>query len=119
MAINQGTIFTPNKKKTLIDEIQQEMANLDVAIRDVSTKKSLVLKLNTIRATLQQSLTLLYDKKGVVTPQETDRILSQINDSKRSRLESDYYMGMSKTTFYLVAFAALAFGVYFYTKNRG
>lgn len=119
MAIIQGTIFTPNKKKTLIDEIQQELSSLDVAIRDVSTKKSLSLKLTAIRGTLQQSLNVLYDKKGVVTPQETDNILELINNSKRSRLESDYYMGMSKTTFYLVAFVAIAFGVYFYTKNRG
>ena len=117
MAIIQGTIFTPNKKKTLIDEIQHELGNLDIAIKDVSTKKSLSLKLTTIRTALQQSLNVLYDKKGVVTPQETDAILDQINDSKRSRLESDYYMGMSKTTFYLVAFVAIAFGVYFYTKK--
>jgi len=119
MAIQQGSIFTPNKKKTLIDEIQQEIVNLDRTIAEKGRKSNLFIKLNTIKLDLQKSQTLLIEKKGVVTPQETDDILSLINNSKRSRLESDYYMGLKKTTFYLIAFTALAVGFYFYTKKRG
>lgn len=119
MSILQGTIFTPNKKKTLIDEIQQEIVNLDGAINNRKADSTQLLKLKTVRVGLQNSLNLLYDKKGVVTPQETDKILELIGDAKRSRLETDYYMGMSKSSFFLVAFAAVAFGIYFYMKKRG
>jgi hypothetical protein len=55
----------------------------------------------------------------VITPQETDDILDLINSSKRSRLESEYYLGLKKSSLYLVSFIAIAFGVYFYTKKRG
>lgn len=119
MSILQGTIFTPNKKKTLIDEIQQEIVNLDGVIKAQKADSTQKFKLNTIKLGLQNSLNVLYEKKGVVTPQETDNILELLGDAKRSRLESDYYMGMSKTTFYFVAFAAVAFGIYFYMKKKG
>jgi hypothetical protein len=119
MAIKQGSIFTPDKKKKLIDEIQRELLSVGDAIKEKGVKSNAGIKLNTIKLDLQKNLNILYDKKGVITPQETDDILDLINSSKRSRLESEYYLGLKKSSLYLVSFIAIAFGVYFYTKKRG
>lgn len=114
LTIERGRIFTPDKKKLLIDELQREIGLLDNAIKSRGAEK----KLGDIRAELQTNLNLLFDKKGVVTPQETDNILDLVSSSKRARLQTDFYMGMRKSTFYLLAFLAIGVGVYIYNKKR-
>lgn len=118
MEIQKGTIFTPDKKKLLIDEVQTELNKLNDTIR---LKKGITgtaaQTLTDISEKLKNFLNILFNKKGVVTPQETDEILSLIDDSKRSRLQSDYYFGMKRATFYLILIGALSVGAYFYTKK--
>lgn len=119
MAIEKGMIFTPDKKKMLVDEVQMEINNLNETIqfkKGVGGTALQTLKDN--RQKLQDILKVLFDKKGVITPQETDDILTALDTSKRKRLESQYYFGMKKATFYLVVFALLGAGAYYYYKKR-
>lgn len=112
--VARGRIFTPDKKKLLIDEIQRELGLLNDAIKSRGADK----ELSDIKADLEKNLNLLFDKKGIVTPQETDTILDLVASSKRARLQTDFYLGMRKSTFYLVAFLAIGVGIYFYNKQR-
>lgn len=116
--IEKGMFFTPDKKKMLTDEVQAELNKLKEAIKVKGMGGESVQALQDARKKLQDILNLLNDKKGVITPQETDDILSAIDESKRSRLESQFYFGLKKTTFYLVIFAAIGVGAYIYLKKK-
>jgi hypothetical protein len=116
MAVERGSIFTPDKKKYLILEIERELSSLRSAIPEKSGK--LAETLQKIEADLKKQLSDLYDKKGVVTPQETDNILDLISSSKRSRLEAGYVFGLRRSTVYLLGFLAIGIGAYVYYKKR-
>ena len=116
MAVERGSIFTPDKKQSLIVEIERELTSLRSAIPQKSGKLAETLK--KIEADLKQQLSNLYDKKGVVTPQETDNILDLISSSKRNRLEADFVLGLRRSTVYLLAFLAVGIGAYVYYKKR-
>lgn len=116
--IEKGMFFTPNKKKLLIDEVQIELNRLQEAIRSKGIGGDSITNLEEIKKKLQNTLDLLNGKKGVITPQETDDILNSLDESKRNRLETDFYFGLKKTTFYLVIFAAIGLGSYIYLKKQ-
>lgn len=118
MPIERGQIFTPEKKGALIQEVENEIVKLDEALRKKALGTSALGLVKENRDKLQTLLTLLFEKKGVVTPQETDDILEAIGNSKRSRLETQYYMGMQKSTVYLVVALGIGVGLYFYMKKR-
>ena len=116
--IEKGRFFTPDKKKMLTDEVQAELNKLQEAIRLKGMGGESISLLQAAKKKLQDILNLLNDKKGVITPQETDDILTAIDESKRGRLESQFYFGLKKTTFYLVIFAAIGVGAYVYLKKK-
>jgi hypothetical protein len=115
MELQRGTIFTPDKKGLLIKEIEVELSLLNNKIANKRSNEELL----SIKESLTKALTDLRDKKGVVTPQETDNVLDLISQSKRLRLEGSYFMGMRRATFYTVAFVLVGVGIYFYNKKRG
>lgn len=115
MELQRGTIFTPDKKGLLIKEIENELSLLNNRVTTKSRNEELL----SIKQSLLKELETLRDKKGVVTPQETDNILDLISTSKRLRLEGSYLMGMQRKTFYVVSLFAIAAGIYFYIKKRG
>ena len=114
MELERGRIFTPDKKKLLIDEVQRELSLIEAEIK----RRPSVDALKSVKTDLQTNLGVLIDKKGVITPQETDDILDLIGKAKRIRLETDYYFGIKRSTFYLIALVAVGVGIYFYTKKR-
>lgn len=114
MELERGRIFTPDKKKLLIDEVQRELSSVEAELKS----RPSVEPLKKVRDDLKATLNLLFEKKGVITPQETDDILDLIGKAKRIRLESDFYFGMRRSTFYLLALVAVGVGIYFYTKKR-
>lgn len=117
--INKGMFFTPDKKKLLTDEIQSEINKVDQAIKlklGVGGKATEALQES--KKKLQSLLDLLFDKKGVITPQETDDILTAIDESKRNRLESQFYFGLKKTTFYMILLVGAGVGAYLYYKKK-
>jgi hypothetical protein len=118
MLIEKGQIFTPEKKGMLIKEVENEIARLDEALRKKSLGTSALALVRENRNKLQTLLTLLFEKKGVVTPQETDDILQTLGDAKRSRLETQYYLGIKRSTLYFGLIVALGVGAYIYIKKR-
>lgn len=118
MGVEKGQIFTPDKKKILIDEVQNEINNLNNALNQPSVAEQTASLVRGMKNKLQEALNVLFEKKGVVTPQETDDILNKINEAKRSRLESNYLQGMKRSTLYLVGFILIGLGVYYYTRKK-
>lgn len=117
MAIEKGQYFTPDKKQSLINEVKSEITLVDNELRNNSFNEGANDAMREVRGKLQQVLNGLFDKKGVVTPQETDKILDILDDSKRNRLQKDFYKGMKRSTMVLVGFAVVAIGIYYYMKK--
>lgn len=115
--IQSGSIFTPDKKSLLIDEVQREIENLNGAFRG-NYKTDVLKRLQDIHQKLHGMLKDLQDMKGVVTPQKTDEILDTVSLAKKTRLESDYIFGVRRATAYLIIFAAISVGIYTYLKIK-
>lgn len=118
MPVEKGQILTPDKKQKLIDEVTAEIKLLDETTRSSNFGKAILDSARRNKEVLQGVLNKLFDKKGVITPQETDDVLSSIENSKKQRLQSDYNKGLKKATLYLVGFLAVGAAIYFFTKNK-
>ena len=117
MPIELNQILTPDKKSLLVDEINQELNSINQAIKVGGANAGNYTAMQSSKTLLQNILNDLFSKKGVITPDETNKALDTINESKKSRLQSDFYGSITKSTIYLVAFVGVAIGIYFYTKK--
>lgn len=118
MPVEKGQIFTPDKKGALVQEIEDELVKLNEALQKKSLGQSALSVVKENRDRLQLLLNVLFEKKGVVTPQETDDVLDALGTAKKSRLESEYYLGIKKSTIYLVGALAVGLAAYIYLKKR-
>lgn len=111
--VQKGDILTPDKKYLLIDELRQELSKLgNFSITQDSGK------VVNIQAELKSLLEKLINKKGVVTPSETDVILEKIGEAKKARLGNEFSTSMRRAVVYLGIFTAVGVSIYFYMKNR-
>lgn len=115
--ITPGSIFTPDKKNQLVSEVQDELTKLNATLRK-SYPESFLNKLRDIQKQLSDILKELTDMKGVVTPQKTDAVLDSISMSKKTRLESDYALGIKRSTVIFLLFTGMAIGLYIHMKKR-
>ena len=118
MAIVEGQILTPEKKSLLVDEINQELNSANQALKKGTTKIANTTLIETSKKALQSILNDLFSKKGVITPDETNKALEAINQSKKARLQSDFYGSIKKSTIIVIGAIAVIVGIYFYTKNK-
>jgi hypothetical protein len=119
MAIEKGTILTPEKKGLLLDEVKSELSNVSDSLSKGQYGKVVTDVLTKNQQTLQGLLDSLMQKKGVITPKETNNALDILNTSKKARLQEDYVMGVKAGTFYLISFVLLAgVGFYIYKKYK-
>lgn len=114
----RGTTILPNKKPILIEEVQQELQKVVGTIRERGIIGGSVESLKTNKARLEAILRELTNGKGIVTAAKVDDILDALDESKKSRLQSEFYLGLKKSTLYLITFVALGIGGYYYIKNR-
>lgn len=115
--ITPGSIFTPDKKSQLISEVQDELTKLNGSLNR-AYPDSFLNKLRDIQKQLTDILKELTDMKGVVTPQKTDSVLDSISLSKKTRLESDFVLGMKRSTVVFLLFTGMAIGLYIHMKKR-
>lgn len=116
--IERGTIFTPDKKSLLINEVKDEINKLNQSLRNSLSDKTID-SLKDIYAKLQAYLKELNTMNGVVTPSKTDEILDGISLSKKTRLESEYVMGIQRSTLWLLFVIGISAGLYYNYKKRG
>ncbi len=114
----EGKTLTPEKKSILVDEINVELKNINDSLRKGGTTEAKKTAIQSSKDVLQGVLNDLFSRRGVITPEETNKAITAIKDSKKSRLQSDFYSGIKKSTIVLVGFIAVVVGVYYYTKNK-
>lgn len=118
MDISPNQALTPNKKQTLIDEIQSELVLSTQAATDSNQGVVPISILDKAKRDLQELLNRFLEKKGIITPSETADAIDKINASKRARLQKDYILGMKKGTIFLGIVVLVALGGYIYYKKR-
>jgi anion-transporting ArsA/GET3 family ATPase len=118
MPITKGATYTPDKKGLLLKEVKDEIVNVEYAMKNQGILNEYAINLQSIRKNLIDIYKDLVDKKGVVTPEETDRILESIDTSKKTRLNDlkDYKIKLNLTTILVVT--ALAYLIYNMTKGK-
>lgn len=117
MAILEGQILTPDKKFMLADEIKKELDTLNktIALGGVTSGQKQAVEAS--KAALQTILNNILGKRGVVTPDETDAALKELDNAKRARLQNDFYSSIRKYGTYILIAVAAGVGLYYYTKN--
>ena len=116
MPIAQDKALTPDKKQVLVDELEAEIRKINVAIKEKKYGTALFGIIQQKQVELQ--LNKFLEKKGIITPSETNSALDTLNSSKRARLEQDYYGGIKKTTWYLIGIGVIGIGAYFLIKRN-
>lgn len=116
MAIEKGMIYTPEKKQMLVQEVKDELAKLDNTMKRSGLVADNMESLKKIRTELVDLLKRLFDKKGVVTPQETDTILESITLSKKARLNNENPYKINAGTLLLVL--VVGYGIYYISKRK-
>lgn len=118
MAFERGTTLMPNKKPMLIEEVQQELSKVNNEINEKGLLGGSVELLKKNKERLQSILADLTSMKGVVTSEKVDDILDAIDEAKKSRLQTEFYLGLRKSTIYLISFIAVGYGIYYFYKKR-
>lgn len=118
MEFNPNQTLTPEKIVLLIQEIRNELLLIREAIKtkQVGSEAYRILLAQSQR--LQNLLDILLNKKGIMTPAETKSALELLNESKRARLEKQYYMGISRATWFLIGIGVIAVGTYVYLRKK-
>ena len=110
--------LTPEKKPLLANEISNELNNINDILKKGSNSEAKKESLVSYKDLLQKELDDLFNRKGVITPEETNKTLNKIKESKKARLESDFYSGIKNYSIIIGVFIAIGVGIYIYQKNK-
>lgn len=118
MPVEKDKAITPDKKNVLIGQVELEIENLNKAIREGGLSSGVLETVKTNREMLQGILNKLFEKRGVVTPQETNSALNSIENAKKSRLQSDFKRNLKRIAIFGSLALALYVGYKVYTKSK-
>jgi hypothetical protein len=113
-----GRTLTPEKKGLLVDEVNKELKSINESLKKGGNNAGKQTSIVSFKDLLQEELNVLFDKKGVITPEETNRTLNAIRESKKARLQSDFFSGLKTYSTVIGVFIAVGIGIYIYTKNK-
>ncbi len=118
MEIKRGQVYTPDKKGMLIQEVRDELSKLDNLLKKDGYVSEIIVDLKKVRDNLTSILKTLVDKRGIITPQETDSVLDSINLSQKTRLSADnkYKTMFNPATLLLVVL--VGYGIYHIYKGK-
>jgi hypothetical protein len=117
MALERGITLTPNKKPFLIQEVQEELSKVNQEIKEKGIVGGSVDSLKESKSRLESILSDLTNMKGVVTASKGDDVLDAIDEAKKNRLQTEFYLGLRKSTIYLITFIAVGYGIYYFYKK--
>ncbi len=118
MAVEKDRALTPEKKNLLIGQVQLEIENINKAMRSGGLGSGVFEVVKTNRDSLQGVLNKLFEKKGVITPEETNKTIEAIDKSKKDRLEKEFNQGMKKALIFFGLIVAVGIGYTYYIKSR-
>lgn len=118
MPLEKDAILTPEKKNILIGEVQLEIENINKTIQSGQASSELLKIVRANKDSLQGVLNKLFEKRGVITPQETNATLSAIESSKKDRLQSDFKRGMKRIVILASALLVIGIGYTYFIKSK-
>jgi hypothetical protein len=114
----EGRALTPEKKPLLAEQINKELNSINDVLKKAGNSEAKKASILGYRKILQSELDNLLNKRGVITPEETNNTLNKIKESKKARLESDFLSGIKTYSIIIGVFIAAGIGIYMYTKNK-
>jgi len=118
MTIEKDKALTPDKKQILIGQVELEIENINKAIRQGGLPSGVLEAVKANRDSLQGVLNRLFEKKGVITPQETNKTIFSLDKSKNDRLQIDFQRNMKRVAIFVGLLLALVIGYTLYTKSK-
>lgn len=118
MPIEQNTALTPDKKQQLIDTVKAELMSISGDLKNKQFGTAGLSLLLQSQQGLQDSLNNLLQKKGVVTPSETNDVLDQLNNAKKARLEKQVQFSKTSVIFMVSIVIAVGITAHYILKKR-
>jgi hypothetical protein len=86
----RNSVLLPNDKNKLSDLINEQLVALNKAMRDNNGNIEISNSIAVLQEGLQNLLKKIFDKKGVITPDETNEVLDKIEETKRKIMQNNY-----------------------------
>lgn len=86
----RNSVLLPNDKNKLSDLINEQLVALNKAMRDNNGNIEISNSIAVLQEGLQTLLKKIFDKKGVITPDETNEVLDKIEETKRKIMQNNY-----------------------------
>jgi hypothetical protein len=118
MPVEKDKAITPDKKQDLIDQVQKQIDDLNKAITQGGLGSGVLEAVKMNRDRLQKILNKLFEKRGVITPKETNSTIQAIENAKSAQLQTDFKKNMKRIGVFLGIAIALGVGYHFYMKSK-
>ena len=86
----RNSVLLPNDKNKLADLINEQLVALNKAMRDNNGNINITESIASLQEGLQNLLKKIFEKKGVITPDETNEVLDKVEETKRKIMQNDY-----------------------------
>ena len=96
---NRDSVLLPNDKNKLSDLINEQLVALNKALIDNKGNEVATKTITTLQDGLKNLLKKIFEKKGVITPDETNQIIDQVEETKKMILEESYDNSQSSLAF--------------------
>lgn len=118
MPIEKDKAITPEKKQLLVGQVELEIENINKAIRDGGLPSGVLEAVKANKLALQGVLNKLFEKRGVITPSETNSTIEAIENSKTARLQSDFKRNIKRIGVFVGLLVVLGIGYSLYMKSK-
>lgn len=113
-----GQTVLPNDKNKLIEALKQELILLRQKKREGKMDEKLIEVANRQESVLQDMITKFFEKRGVITPEESTQAFLEIDNSKRVRLQRGFTASKRKLLVGASVVVLIAVGWYIWKKRN-
>jgi hypothetical protein len=86
----RNSVLLPNDKNKLSDLINEQLIALNKAMRENDGNIEITNSIAVLQEGLKDLLKRIFEKKGVITPDETNEILDKVEETKRKIMQNNY-----------------------------
>lgn len=114
----EGHPVLPNEKNKLIEALKQELILLRQKKREGKIGEGLIESANRQEKVLQDMITKFFEKRGVITPQESASAFLEIDNSKKIRLQEKFAEAKRKLIAGAAVIVLIAVGWHIWKKRN-
>jgi hypothetical protein len=86
----RNSALLPNDKNKLSDLINEQLVALNKALIDNRGNEVATNTIKTLQEGLQSLLKKIFEKKGIITPDETNEVLDKVDSTKKMIMRGQY-----------------------------